>query len=137
MSDSPDTPTPSSLPDDLAKRSRDVWLAGLGALATVEEEGSKLFSRLVEQGKTYQEARKKQVEEATETAEEAGEYTLSRLEEVGEETRTFLVDSMQRALGRLEVPTRSEVDSLSEQVETLSAKVDALTQSLADEDDDA
>jgi poly(hydroxyalkanoate) granule-associated protein len=134
MSDTPEHTTSSSLPEDLAKRSRDVWLAGLGALATVEEEGSKLFTRLVEQGKEYQEARKEQVEDAAKSAEEASEYTLSRLEEAGEETRAFLVDSMQRALGRLQVPTRSEVDDLASQVEELSAKVDALTQTLEEDE---
>ena len=46
----------TTLPKDIAKeaaaRGRDVWLAGLGALATVEQEGTTLFDRLVKQGET-------------------------------------------------------------------------------------
>lgn len=134
MSDTSQESAPSTFADDLAERSRDIWLAGLGALATVEEEGSKLFTRLVEQGKEFQESRQKQLEEMAETAEEQSEGALHRLEEASEETRTFLVNSMQRALGRLEVPTRTEVDELTERVEDLTEKVDALSKTLADDD---
>jgi len=54
---------------------------------------------------------------------------------MGEETRKFLTGTMQRALGRLEVPTRSEVDDLATQVDDLSAKVDALAKTLDDAPD--
>ena len=124
----------SSFSEELTDRSRDIWLAGLGALATVEEEGSKLFSELVEQGKDFQDARMKRLEGATEAAEEGGEKALGQLQEMGEETRKFLAGTMQQALGRLEVPTRSEVDDLATQVENLSAKVDALSQMLEDDE---
>ena len=49
------------IPQDLIERGRgiagmghDVWLAGLGAFAAVEEEGSSMFNNLVERGRTVE-----------------------------------------------------------------------------------
>ena len=41
----------TQIQDDVVERSRDIWFAGLGAFATIEEEGSKFFNNLVEKGK--------------------------------------------------------------------------------------
>ena len=43
-----------------------IWLAGLGALASAEEEGGKLFERLVRRGRAYR-------GDAGETLDDAGE----------------------------------------------------------------
>jgi len=43
-----------ALQEELTKRGRNVWLAGLGALATVESEGNKLFRWLVERGEKFE-----------------------------------------------------------------------------------
>ena len=44
---------PREMADSVGTRGREVWLAGLGALATVEEEGTQLFTSLVKQGGLY------------------------------------------------------------------------------------
>lgn len=120
-----------SLQQELSERGRDVWLAGLGALATVEEEGSKLFSQLVDRGKTFESERRKELQEARQKAREQREETMSQLEEAGEETQSLLLDTVNSALERFGVPTRSEVDHLSERVDTLSEQVDKLSKELA------
>jgi poly(hydroxyalkanoate) granule-associated protein len=120
-----------SLQDELSKRGRDVWLAGLGALATVEEEGSKLYNRLVERGKDFEEERRKELEEAEKEVREKRDEALAQLEEAGEETQSRLLDTVNAALERFGVPTRSEVDRLSEKVETLSKQVDELSTALS------
>ncbi|MCZ7651048.1 MAG: phasin family protein [Thermoanaerobaculia bacterium] len=38
------------LPEEVRESAGKIWLAGLGALATAEEEGSKLFKNLVKKG---------------------------------------------------------------------------------------
>ncbi len=40
--------------DELKQNAEKVWMAGLGALATAEEEGGKLFRGLVKKGETYE-----------------------------------------------------------------------------------
>jgi poly(hydroxyalkanoate) granule-associated protein len=39
-----------------------IWLAGLGALAAAEEEGGKIFSRLVERGRDVESKGKVEVD---------------------------------------------------------------------------
>ncbi len=119
------------LQDELSKRGRDVWLAGLGALATVEQEGSKLYNRLVERGKDFEEERREELEETAEEVREKSDEALAQLEEAGEETQSRLLDTVNAALERFGVPTRSEVDRLSEKVETLSKQVDELSTALS------
>lgn len=122
-----------TLQDELTKRGRDVWLAGLGALATVEEEGSKLFNRLVDRGKTFEEERREELEAASEKAREQRDEALAQIEEAGEETQSLLMDTVNTALERFGVPTRNEVDRLSDKVERLSEQVDALSKTLSED----
>jgi len=121
-----------ALQDELTKRGREVWLAGLGALATVEEEGSKLFNRLVDRGQEFEEERKDEIEDVSEKARKQRNEALAQIEEAGEETRTLLTNTVNRALERFGVPTRSEVDRITERVETLSRQVDELTEALSE-----
>jgi len=130
------TPRTDTLQDELTKRGRDVWLAGLGALATVEEEGTKLFNRLVDRGQKFEEERREEIEAASEKAREQRDEALEQIEEASEETRTLLTDTVNQALERFGVPTRSEVDRLSEKVERLSTQVDELTDALADAEEE-
>jgi poly(hydroxyalkanoate) granule-associated protein len=126
---------PESLQDELTERGRDVWLAGLGALATVEEEGTKLFNRLVDRGQEFEEERRDELEEATEKVREQSDEALSQLEEAGEETQSMLTETVNSALERFGVPTRKEVDDLADKVDHLSEQVGELAEHLAEDDD--
>lgn len=124
--------TADSLRHELANRGREVWLAGLGALATVEEEGTKLFSRLVERGQQFEEERRADLEAASEKAREQRDETIAQLEEASEETRSALTNTVHSALERMGVPSQKEVDRLAEKVDALSAQVDDLTTALSE-----
>jgi len=120
-----------TLQDELTKRGRDVWLAGLGALATVEEEGNKLFKRLVDRGEEFAEERREELKAASETARDQRDEALAQIEEASEETRSLLMDTVNTALERFGVPTRNEVDRLSDRVEKLAEQVDKLSETLS------
>jgi poly(hydroxyalkanoate) granule-associated protein len=115
---------------EMTERGRDVWLAGLGALATVEEEGSKLFGQLVERGQAIEAQRREQVDEAIEHASKQQEQALSTFEKQSESVRTAMFDTFSRALQSFGVPTRREVDELNEKVDHLSKQVDKLVDAL-------
>jgi poly(hydroxyalkanoate) granule-associated protein len=125
----------TSLQEEITRRGRDVWLAGLGALATVEEEGTKAFNNLVERGKGFEAEGRKQIEAAISNASKQGDEAISEVENAGEGAREYIFNTVDRALDRFGVATRKEVDKLSDQVGELSEKVDALTKSLQDEVD--
>jgi len=123
----------TSLQEEITRRGRDVWLAGLGALATVEEEGTKAFHNLVERGKGFESEGRKQIEAAISKASKQGDDAISEVENAGEGAREYVSNTVDRALDRFGVATRKEVDKLSDQVGELSEKVDALTKSLQED----
>jgi len=126
----------NKLQDEIAERGRDVWLAGLGALATVEEEGSKLFNNLVDRGRQYEGDRRKELDAAREQAKEQSSEAISQLSEAGEDTRKMISGIVDNALTRFNVPTQKEVDELSQKVDALSTQIETLTQALSEGPDD-
>lgn len=134
MTEQKEAPSDDSIQSELSKRGREVWLAGLGAVATVEEEGSKLFDNLVDRGKEFEEKRREEIEETTEKVREQSDEALSQLEEASDETQSVVLDTVNAALERFGVPTRNEVDRLSDKVETLSQQVEDLSTVLAEQD---
>ena len=108
------------LPEGVAEPVREVWLAGLGALATVEKEGARLFNTLVERGQGMEAEGKSRIESTKENLSARQKETAGRLEE-------NVYGSVRTAMERLGVPTRTEMDALSKQVDVLSKKLDALT----------
>lgn len=135
MSTEHDPRESETLQNELTERGREVWLAGLGALATVEEEGTKLFNRLVDRGQEFEEERQAKIEEATEKVRKQSDEALSQIEEAGEETQSMLADSVNAALERFGVPTQEEVDDLAEKVDRLSRQVEELAEHLSEDDD--
>lgn len=115
---------------ELAERGRDVWLAGLGALATMEEEGTKLFNRLVERGKEYESTSAKQIDELTERAAEQQKKAMARAEETTRAAQSAFADTIDKAFERFGVPTRAEVDDLSKKVDRLSQQIETLSKQL-------
>lgn len=138
-----DTETPTNdrkdfdlkdLPDEVTGRAREIWLAGLGALSRLEQEGDKVFQTLVDRGKDYENKRSQQLEEATENfrkqQESLTQDVSKRLDDATESVEKAVSDTLSGTLGRLGVPTRDEVRGLSRRVGELSQKLNALSQML-------
>lgn len=121
-----------------------VFLAGLGALALAEEEGSKLFSKLVRKGEKvdlpgFGAARvqqiRKQLDDATDSATDAVKGRVSDAKYVATETADKLEDRVNDAVAtvmkRIGVPTREEVSELTASVERLTKHIDTLKEQRA------
>jgi poly(hydroxyalkanoate) granule-associated protein len=123
-----------NLPDEVTGRAREVWLAGLGALERLEEEGDKVFETLVQRGKRYEEARRDQIEDATESLREQQEAftedVTQRLDEATKSVEEAVSDTLSGALDQIGVPMRDEVRDLSRRVGQLSEKLEALSEML-------
>jgi poly(hydroxyalkanoate) granule-associated protein len=114
------------LPQDLIERGRgiagrghDVWLAGLGAFAAVEEEGASLFSTLVERGRTVENSGRRRVQEVRDQVDERQHQVTQGMEE-------RVVDPLMNALRSFGVPTRGEIRDLSSKVDALTRQVQVL-----------
>ena len=123
-----------TLPDEVSGRAREIWLAGLGALERLEQEGDKVFETLVERGRHYEDTRRDQIEEATETLRDQQatltEDVTQRLDDATQSVEEAVSDTLSGTLGQLGVASRSEVRDLSRRVGELSKKLDALSEML-------
>ena len=86
------------LADAVRASAHQIWQAGLGAFAKAQEEGGRVFNKLVQEGTALQ-----------------------------KRTRAMSEDRVMRALGAIGVPTRKDIDALARQVEQLASQVAALS----------
>ena len=118
--------TEKQLQQDLKETAGRVWLAGLGALATVGEEGGKLFESLVKKGETYEARGRKQMGKHVERAKEGFEEAREKAGDTWKKLEHSLDEQITAALHRVGVPTRDEIKTLSKRVADLTAKVEQL-----------
>lgn len=97
-----------------------IWLAGVGAFAKAEAEGSRLFEALVEEGEAVEARTKGVAEEEMAKTKTKGSDSLEKLEEM-------FKDRVSRVLNQLGVPTYSDIQNLSKQVELLDKSIKELT----------
>ncbi len=104
-----------------------IWLAGLGAMAKAQEQGSKAIEALVNDGLAFQ--RKSQAEaqqrlhEATERlshlASDFGQQATVRVDRL----EHLFEDRVAKALQRLGMPTLYDLQALTERVDQLEAQL--------------
>ncbi|HDS1698011.1 MULTISPECIES: phasin family protein [Pseudomonas] len=105
---------------------RKIWLAGIGAYARVGQEGSDYFKELVRAGESVETRGKKRIDKELDAANH-------QLDEVGEEVSRvpgkveIQLDKIEkafdarvgRALNRLGIPSKHDVEALSIKLEQL------------------
>ena len=116
-----------SVLDSLTGTAREVWLAGLGALASVEEEGNKVFSKLVDKGTEFEKRGKKQIDELYNDATERYREVESKVKSKFSKAEDELDENIQELIHKMGVPTKEEISELTSQVEKLVKKVDTLS----------
>lgn len=122
---------PASSQDSSTPPTQHVWLAGLGAMAKAQEQGSKAIEALVNDGLAFQ--RKSQAEaqqrlqEATERlshmASGFGQQASGRVDKL----EHLFEDRVAKALHRLGMPSLLDIQMLTERVAQLEAQVKALS----------
>jgi poly(hydroxyalkanoate) granule-associated protein len=104
-----------------------IWQAGLGAFAKAQEEGGRVFAKLVKEGTALQKRTRDlaedKVSEVRDTVSGVGKQAAGswdKLEQVFE-------DRVSRALGTIGVPTQKDVQELNLRVQALTKAVEELT----------
>lgn len=123
-----------NLPEEVTNRARKIWLAGLGALQRLEQDGDKVFETLVERGKQYEHKRGDRIEEATDALRDRQEAftrdVTQRLDDAAKSVERAVSETLSNTLGQIGVPSRDEVRNLSRRVSELSEKLEALSEML-------
>jgi poly(hydroxyalkanoate) granule-associated protein len=99
----------------LTEMLRKVLLATLGAAVIAQEEIEALVNKLVERGEIAEKDGKKLVHEMMDKRK-------SKTQEVEEEVNKNIKD----VLERMNIPTKSDIDTLSQKISALSKKIDDL-----------
>jgi polyhydroxyalkanoate synthesis regulator phasin len=99
----------------LYEASRKVILASIGAIALAQEEIEDFINKLVERGEIAEKDGKKLMHEVMDKRKKGAEKAE---DEVGKR-----VDQI---LGQMNVPTKADIEALSDKISTLSKKVDEL-----------
>lgn len=107
---------------DIVENAHQIWLAGLGAVATAQEEGGKLFKSLVEKGLDFEKLGKDKVDQAKGAV--SGVKVVA--ESYWETFERTLDDKVTAVIHRIGVPTKDEIDTLTERVENLTTSIEKL-----------
>ena len=105
--------TENQLAVRIRESANQIWLAGLGAFAKAQQEGVKMFETLVEEGEKVQEKTKTVADERLTEMRAKATGTWDKLEQVFE-------DRVARALHSLSVPSRQDIDALTQRVAELT-----------------
>ena len=108
--------------NEIRESAQKIWLAGLGALTSAEEGGTKLFNKLVEKGEAFEARGKEQMAKVQKSVENAVGQAENSWEKLGD----AFDDRVVAAINRLGVPSREEIITLTNRVEELPLKVDGL-----------
>ena len=123
--------TEKSFQAEVLESAHKIWLAGLGALAVAEQEGTKAFKTLVDKGEEFEakgiESMRKVAGDVSDMTDKAKASVEAAMDKAGGTFDGKVAD----ALKRLGVPSRSEIAQLTKRVEDLTASVEKLRDSKA------
>lgn len=114
----------------LKETTEQVFLAGLGALVLAEEEGSKLFDKLVKRGRKVEglplKRVRKQLDDGADAVKDRAKDARYFAGEAAEKAEDRFQDAVTGVMKRLGVPTQTEISELTASVERLNKRLDAL-----------
>ncbi len=120
----------NALAGQVKESAQQIWLAGMGAFARAQAEGTKMFESLVKDGATLQK------KTSTVAEEKIGEVT-SRMSSMAGEVQAkagqhwdklegIFEERTAKAMKKLGVPSAKDIDALTARIDALTSKVNAM-----------
>lgn len=106
-----------SLLGKMQTSTRQIWLAGLGALAKSQEEGNELFESLAKEGENVENQMKK-------TAETQVEDVKGRIATAWDDLEKAFNERISGIMDRLGLSTKQDIQHVSEKLEEVDKKLD-------------
>ena len=111
----------------IMESAQQIWLAGLGAFAKAQDEGGKLFEALIREGSSLEQKTRKiatgKVDEVRGAVETGVTQVRERTQETWDKLEQVFENRVSRALSKLGVPGRKELDELIRRVDELNRQV--------------
>jgi len=131
----------SQFAEQMAERVKEsanqIWLAGLGAYSKAEEEGNKLFESLVQDGEKLEAKTRSIVDKPLSAAKEKVETVRARASGSWEKVEKAFDIRVSKALNRLNIPTRADVESLTSRIEELERQLERAISKVSQQSPDA
>jgi poly(hydroxyalkanoate) granule-associated protein len=105
---------------------RRVLLAGMGAVALTAEEAQAFVDKLVERGELAEVEAQKLIQDFQERLKQRESQIQRAGEQGAQQAGSMVEDQIAAMLHRMNVPTKRDIDQLSQQIEMLNAKIDAM-----------
>lgn len=104
-----------------------IWLAGLGAFAKAQAEGTRAFEQLMREGAALEQQTRKYTKDRLDEMRDRFETTTERLRKTGqssmERMQSLIDERIARTVERMAVPTRNELDRLANQMAELTRRM--------------
>ena len=118
---------PAALSDNVKEQAQQIWLAGLGAFAKAQQDGTKAFEKLVSDGITMQRkvhtTAEEKLAEATQKATQAAHTLSERATGQWGKLENIFEDRVAKALHSLGLPSAAEMEALHARVAALEAQL--------------
>jgi poly(hydroxyalkanoate) granule-associated protein len=117
----------SQLAQSVKESAQQIWLAGMGAFAKAQAEGGKVFETLVKEGVSLQRKTQGLAEERISAV--TGKMTAmadgmsNKAGAHWDKLETIFEERVAKALNKMGVPSRKDIDALIKRIDELSAKV--------------
>jgi poly(hydroxyalkanoate) granule-associated protein len=108
-----------------------IWLAGMGAFARAQAEGTKVFETLVKEGATLQKktqsAAEDKISEVTSKMSTMAGDVQAKAGQHWDKLEGIFEERTAKALKKLGVPSAKDVEALTARIEELGAKLAKMT----------
>ncbi len=126
---------PNHLSDQMKESAQQIWLAGLGAFAKNQEEGKKMFEKLVDDGlslqKKTQSTLNAKVHEATDKISEMASSLSKQAPNTWAPLEDIFQNRVAKANEKLGVPSQAAFEALSKRVAELEKLLQGSTSTKA------
>jgi poly(hydroxyalkanoate) granule-associated protein len=117
----------SALAGQVKESAQQIWLAGMGAFARAQAEGTKVFETLVKEGtslqKKTQSAAEEKISEVTGKMSSMAGDVQARAGQHWDKLEGIFEERTAKALNKLGVPSAKDVGALTARIDALSAKI--------------
>jgi poly(hydroxyalkanoate) granule-associated protein len=125
--DSTEAKSAAQFADTIKESAQQIWLAGLGAFAKAQEEGSKVFDALVKEGTSIhrktQTAAEERFSEASSRMSNMASDISSKASGQWDKLENIFEDRVSRAMKKLGVPSSKDIDALVARIDELNRQV--------------
>jgi poly(hydroxyalkanoate) granule-associated protein len=120
---------PAAMSDNVKEQAQQIWLAGLGAFAKAQEDGTKAFEKLVSDGITVQRkvsaTAEEKLAEATQKATQVAHTLSERATGQWGKLEGIFEERVSKAMQSLGLPSAAEMKELHDRVAALEAQLAA------------